>query len=330
MANHFARVKAKGWGGDGRGGDGLRTVFVSNDGELIQPLKGLPQPPTPLDGESISFDAPGDRREHLAIWLTAPTNPYFSRSITNRVWANFMGVGIVESVDDMRLSNPASNEELLVALSQYLVDNDYDLKQLMRVILQSNTFQRSSQSLPENQDDHRFFSRYYPQRLSAEVLLDAISQVTGVPSRFTQIGFKGSDFADTDDYPEGTRAIQLYDSAVVSNFLKTFGRNNRDITCECERSNTPSMVQVLHINNGVTINDRLRDEKSCVASALAEPDTEKVIVDAYLSSLCRYPTSHEKDMLIAILKEATGDDRKTTIEDLFWSILSSREFLFNH
>ncbi len=182
MANLFARVKGKGWGGNGGGGNGDRTVFPAPDGDLIQPSKGRPQPPTPLDGEPMSLDDPSDRRLHLAHWLTAPENPYFTRAITNRVWAHFFGVGLVEKVDDLRLTNPASNDELLAAAAKYLVDNHFDLKALMRAILQSATYQRASQPTPENKQDERFYSHYYPKRLKAEVLIDALSQVTSVPT----------------------------------------------------------------------------------------------------------------------------------------------------
>ena len=334
MANMFSRVKAKGWGGDGRSGDGARTLFVVQQGELVQPLTGKPQLPAPLDGTPLSLDAPGDRREHLADWLTSPENPYFARAISNRVWANFFGKGIVEPVDDLRLSNPASNEELLDGISQFLIDHDFDLKQLMKEILRSATYQRSSMSLPENREDRGFFSRYFPRRLSAEVLLDAISQVTQVPSDFTQIGYKGADFQKTEEYPKGTRAIQLHDSAVVSEFLKTFGRNERDITCECERSNTPSMVQVLHISNGVTINERLQADKSCIAKLTSNSeesfDAKSVVTSAYLQALSRRPTTTELDALVALINGVGDKDRKVILEDLYWSIMSSREFLFNH
>ena len=140
FANLFARVRAKGWGGDARSGNGARTLFIANRGDLIQPRTGKPQPPAPLDGQAIESDSPEDRREALAEWLTAPENPYFTRSIANRVWANFFGRGIVEPVDDLRVSNPASNEPLLEAISAHLVENRYDLKALMRLILQSETY----------------------------------------------------------------------------------------------------------------------------------------------------------------------------------------------
>ena len=329
MANLFARVRAKGWGGDPRNGDGLRTLLVVDRGELVQPLTGKPQPPTPLDGTPLSFDAAGDRREHLADWLTDPENPYFARAITNRVWANFLGVGLVEQVDDMRASNPASNEELLATAAQFLVDHHFDLKALMREIMRSETYQRSSQPLPENADEKRFYSRYYPRRMMAEVLLDAISQVTGVPSEFNEIAYPGADRQATDFYPLGTRALQLYDSAVHSYFLQTFGRNERAITCECERSDEPSMVQVLHISNGDTINAKLSADDNNVARFTNTHDRAYTIIEQlYLTALSRYPTDQEMARLLEFF--ASSADKRLVVEDLFWSVLSSREFLFNH
>ncbi len=270
MANMFARVRAKGWGGDPRNGDGVRTLYAADHGELIQPRTGKPQPPSPLDGLAIEFNDPTDRRIALAAWLTDKENPYFARAIANRVWANFMGVGLVEQIDDLRLSNPASNEPLLAALADFTVENKYDLKKLMRAILLSEAYQRSSVALPETRAEKRYYSRYYPRRLDAEVLHDAICQVTGVPSKFTETDNIDSSTAKTDFYPAGTRAIQLYDSAVVSGFLETFGRNERAITCECERSGEPTVVQVLLISNGDVVNKKLTDEKSVVAGQLGD------------------------------------------------------------
>ena len=331
FANLFARVRAKGWGGDFRSGDGARTLYVATKGDLIQPLTGKPQPPTPLDGQPLEFDSTVDRRIALAAWLTAPENPYFSRAITNRVWANFFNVGIVEAVDDLRISNPASNEALLAVSAKYLVDNKYDLKSLMRVILQSKTYQRTSQALAENKDEKRFYSRYYPKRLMAEVLLDAISQVTDVPSEFTEVTFPGSDKIKTDAYPKGTRAIQLHDSAVASYFLKAFGRNTREITCECERSEEPSMVQVLHISNGDTINHKLKAPDNRLGKLIAASQSnEQVIEEAYLQALSRFPTADEKSRTLAVLAETPESSRREALEDVLWSIFSSREFLFNH
>lgn len=331
MASFFARVKAKGWGGDPRGGDGARTLLVASQGELIQPLTGRPQPPTPLDGEPLSFDFSGDRREYLADWMVSAQNPYFSRAISNRVWAHFLGRGIVEPVDDMRVSNPARNEPLLQALSGYLIEHDFDLKSLMREILRSETYQRSSLPKKGNLEDRYFFSRYYPRRLPAEVLLDAIAQVTEVPSEFNQIGFDGNDFQAISNYPLGTRAVELKDSAVVSGFLQTFGRPERDITCECERSNTPSMVQVLHIHNGTTINDRLKSPRSCIHRFMQEDrDDRNLVRDAFIATLSREPTVQELDSLLSEIKSDDPNERRARWEDLYWGLMSSREFLFNH
>ena len=151
MANMFARVKAKGWGGDAGSGDGKRTLYVSQSGDLIQPRTGKPQPPTPLDGRPLPMDDPSDRRTSLADWLTAPDNPYFARAITNRVWANFFGVGLVEKVDDVRVSNPSSNETLLKAAADDLVRQKFDLKTLMKSILQLQRLSAVESTAPRQQ-----------------------------------------------------------------------------------------------------------------------------------------------------------------------------------
>jgi hypothetical protein len=306
-------------------------IYVVGRGDLIQPLRGQPQPPTPLDGDAIPFDSTDDRRLNLAKWLTSPENPYFSRAIANRIWANFFGVGLVEPADDMRVSNPASNEALLDAAAGFLVENGFNLKALMREIMRSETYQRSSLSLPENQSEHRFYTRYYPRRLMAEVMLDAICQVTGVPTAFTQVQQTADFDKKTDEYPLGTRALQLYDSAVRSDFLETFGRNERQITCDCERSNEPSMIQVLHLSNGDTINEKLRAESGRVAHLLnSNASAEQILEDAFLTALSRFPTESERIAFATEFSRADDQQRREVVEDLFWGILSSREFLFNH
>ena len=331
MASHFARVRAKGWATEAQKGDGLRTLYVFSQGELIQPLTGKPQPPTPLDGKPIDMASAEDRRVPLADWLVSPENPHFSRAITNRIWANFFGIGIIEPVDDLRSSNPASNEQLLSAAADYLKQQDFNLKALIRAILSSSTYATGSVTVPGNAKERRFYSHYYPRRLTAEVLLDAISQVTEVPSQFTQIEYHGADFSDTDYYPEGTRAIQLYDSAVASYFLTTFGRHPRQVTCECERSNEPSMVQVLHISNGTTIREKLSHESSVTQRLLAaELPMYRIIEDIYLACLARFPTDTEMRQLLVLAESAESEKPDEVLEDLVWSVLSSREFLFNH
>ena len=313
FANLFARVRTKAGTTDGE-----NVVFVANQGDVIQPLRGKPQPPRPLEGKALPIEDESDRRDELAEWLTSPRNPYFTRSIVNRIWANYYGVGLVDAVDDLRVTNPASNEELLSAAAKFLAENKYDLKALMRAILQSETYQRTSRALPENMGDTRFYSRYYPRRLMAEVLLDTVSQVTGSPTQF-----KG--------YPEGWRAIQLPDSNVESYFLKSFGRPDREKTCECERTAEPSVTQVLHISNGDTLNKKLTAKGNRLEKLLAEKVApEKIIEEIYLGALSRYPTSPEKTKLMKAIEEAGEKDSRQVLEDIYWAVLSSREFLFSH
>ena len=313
MANLFARVRTKNGPGDGN-----RIVFSATEGDVVQPLTGRPQRPQPLDGTAIPLEATDDRREHLADWLVSRDNPYFCRAITNRVWANFMGVGLIESVDDLRVTNPSSNEKLLSGAAKFLADNKFDLKALMRAILQSETYQRSSQLLSGNAADQRFYSHFYPRRIMAEVLLDAMSQVTGAPTEFTT-------------YPRGWRAMQLPDSNVSSYFLKSFGRPNRLTTCDCERSSSPSMAQVLHISNGDTLNKKLGAKMNLIESMVQQKTpNEKIIETAFVSALSRNPTETEKTKLLKVLADSSQADNRQLTEDVYWGVLSSKEFLFNH
>jgi hypothetical protein len=318
MANLFARVRVKGGGSDGE-----NIVFTATEGDLVQPLRGKPQPPTPLDGTPLRMDSPEDRREHLADWMVSRDNPYFSRAIVNRIWANYFGAGLVENVDDLRVTNPSSDEKLLSAAARYLADNHFDLKALMRAILQSETYQRSSKPLPENEADTRFYSRYYPRRMMAEVLLDAVAKVTDVPTPFKRDG--GGNF------PSGWRAMQLPDVSADSYFLKTFGRPERNITCECERTADPSMTQVLDISNGDTINKKLESANSCVSRLLAtNAPPAQIIEHAYLRAFSRFPSKQEENKLLQVINNTKTDDRRAAVQDMYWAVLSSKEFLFNH
>src|SRR5438552_6574745 len=201
-----------------------------------------------------------------------------------------MGRWLVEAVDNMRITNPASNEKLLAAAAKFLNDQKFDLKALMRAILQSEAYQRSSKPLPENAADTRFYSRYYPKRLMAEVLLDAYSQITGVPTEF-RTDLRNENQGLGSKYPLGMRALQLPDTKIASYFLKTFGRPDREKTCECERTAEPSVTQVLHIANGDTLNQKLAAKGSRVEKVLVEKlPPEKIVEEAYLSSLSRHPT----------------------------------------
>lgn len=318
MASLFARVRGKGWGGDFRNGDGNRTIFPDTAGELIQPRTGRPQKPRPLDGRSLDFVSDDERRAELAAWLTSSDNPYFAKAIVNRVWANFLGVGLVEAVDDLRLTNPPSNPELFDALRNELIERKYDLKSLMRLITTSETYQRSSKAVAGNEMDQRYYSRAYPRRLRAETLLDAISAVTQVPTKFK-------------DYPEGTRALELPDSFVVSSFLEKFGRPERVLTCECERSDEPSMTQVLHLTNGKTLLEKLEAKESRIGRGMAANRSPAEMIDeVFLASVCRLPTDVERKEALALIEAASPEDRRAAWEDLYWCVLTTREFLFAH
>ncbi len=299
FANLFSRVRIK----NGSVAD-ERVIYAASDGDIVQPLTGRAQPPTPLDAKPISLTSTEDRRIPLANWLTSPENPYFARAITNRVWKNFFAVGLVEAVDDLRMTNPASNDKLLNESAAFLVKNHFDLKALMRAILQSETYQRSSVTLPENKDDTRFYAHYYPRRLMAEVMLDAVSSVTAVPTNFN-MDKRNANKGIGASYPMGYRALQLPDTNTVSYFLASFGRPDRERTCECERTNEPSMAQALHIANGDTLNTKLEAKDNRLSQLLASglPDAE-LVDEAYLLTMSRPPSPAEKAGMLKLLAGA--------------------------
>jgi hypothetical protein len=327
MANLFSQVGVK--NGD-RGGEFF--VQSQSDGDVLHPRRGVPMPPTPLDGKPIPANR--DRRQYFAQWLIAAENPYFAKALVNRVWRNFMGRGLVEAEDDLRQTNPPSNEELFDALAKDFIAKGYDVKQLMRTIMNSAAYQRSSVPLAANKSDDRYYSRYLIRRLPAEVVLDAYSDATKVPTAFTKIavGSSGGD-SPTGDYPLGTRALQLPDTQLVSQFLDAFGRPERGQTCSCERQQESSVTQALHLNNGQTLNDKLRDKKSRVEEWLKENvNDQEAIRRVFILALCRAPTAEEETRFTKILTEAAQDPQSTrreALEDLFWSVLTGREFLFN-
>lgn len=337
MANLFSRVTLK--NGE-RGGD--LVLFAASSGDIPHPRTGMAMPPRPLDADAMTIDSPADRRIYFADWLTRPDNPFFARALVNRVWANFLGRGLVDPEDDMRLTNPASDEPLFAALAGDFVAHGFDVKQLIRTIMNSATYQRSSVPLPENAADDRYYSHYLIRRLSAEVALDAYSQVTGVPTPFTQLRSAGGDALEgTSSYPIGTRALQLPDSLVASQFLLAFGRPDRVQTCSCERQQDSSVTQALHLNNGDTLNNKLRDPKSRVEVWLSEGiSDDDAIRRTFLLALARQPTDVERAKLVEVLSESSKqpaadeqgrlDQRRQTLQDLFWAVLTDREFLFNH
>ena len=322
MANLFARVGVK---NGGMSGDNI--VFAKVSGDVLYPKLARPLPPAPLDGASISLDSTEDRRIVFAKWLTSPDNAMFSRTIVNRVWANFMGRGLVDPMDDLRATNPASNEELLAALSKDFVEHGYDVQRLIRTIMNSTLYQLSSEANATNQSDNIYYSKHIIRRLNAEVILDAMSQVTGAPTSFT-------------GYPAGTRALQLPDTQVKSDFLASFGRPARILCDAAERASDPTIAQALHIINGDTLNKKLSSPEGTIALFLKLGLSDRRILEyMYLSAFSRYPSDGERATLAAALEktrlekgteEARRDAHRQALEDMVWAMLTSKEFLFNH
>ncbi len=313
MANLFARVRLK--AGDSVG---ETVVLAVEDGDVNHPRAGVPLPPRPLDGVPLALDDPADRREALARWVTSPANPYFTRAVVNRIARNYLGRGLIEAEDDLRLTNPPSNESLFQAMCSDLVRGGYDLRGLMRTIMLSATYQRSS--VGPAVGDERYYAAYIPRRLGAEVLLDAISHVTGTPTEFA-------------GFPRGTRATQLPDVTLTSYFLTAFGRPQRVQTCSCERTEESSVAQVLHLVNGETINDRLRAPNSFAAVLAASTDPPEALLESLFRRVYgRSPSPPERAALGALVRDAppSGAGRRELFEDILAAMLTTREFLFNH
>src|SRR5579859_4880577 len=330
MANLFARVRLKTFAPSSfRPAVGPLfndvTVYSAPTGEFMDDRLMIPLPPKPLDAAALSSDTPGDTRQYFAKWLTSPENPFFARNIVNRVWRNFMGRGLIEPVDDLRDTNPATNDELLNAMVKDFVAHNYDVDYLIRTIMQSATYQTSSKPLKENIDDDKYGSHYAIKRLPAEVLLDAYSKVTQVPEKF-------------DGYPVGTRGMQLPDTAVKSYFLTAFGRPERQQTREGERTSVPTITQALHIINGETLNNKLRAPDNSVDMLIRLGFSDEQIVDyLYRAAFSRHPTEQERTTLVqalasAELEKVVGgeDSRRAALIDMSWALLTSKEFMFNH
>jgi hypothetical protein len=322
MVNLFSRVGIK---NGSRAGENV--VFAKTSGEYIHPRLLRPMPPTPLDGKSMSLDSTEDRRRVFLEWMTSDKNPFFARNLVNRVWANFMGRGIVNPVDDLRATNPASNEDLLAKLTEDFVKHDYDVNYLIRTIMNSATYQLSSTANATNQNDNVFYSKYIVKRLPAEVILDAYSQVSGVSTPFA-------------GYPSGTRAMQLPDTQVKSPFLTVFGRPARLVCDSSERTSDPTVGQALSIINGDTLNKKLSAPDGNIALFLKLGLSDRRILDQlFLSAYSRYPTDEErKRMLPAIeasrlekgTEEAKLEAHRQALEDMTWAMLTSKAFLFNY
>lgn len=270
-------------------------------------------------GTSLPEAAPeGDARVAFTNWLVSADNPYYARNIVNRAWAHLLGRGIVEPLDDVRLTNPPSHPELLSALSKDFIDHKFDFRHLLKTIVASRTYQASASVTPTNMADEQNFSRAVLRRLDAEVLLDAICQTTGVPEKF-------------DGVPAGSRAIQLWDSQVPHFFLGMFGRPVRLTPCDCERAGAPNVSQVLHILNSPEIQAKLAHDAGFLAEVARRPGiTDKQLIDElYLTFFNRYPSDQERTTAEKYL-QTQATNRQAAIEDLAWSMLNSLEFVFNH
>jgi hypothetical protein len=315
----FARVKTKKdvtTAGKKPEDPGAEVVFDLRDGEVTQPRSGKTMAPKFLKGAVPPIPPGKDRREVFAEWLTGAANPYFAKSVVNRVWYHLMGKGIVDPVDDFRDSNPPSNDELLDALAKDFVAKNFDLKSLVRTIMTSRTYQLSATPNETNKEDAKYFSHAVTKLLTAEQLLDALCDVTAVPEKFAGL-------------PLGTRAIQLPDGEVNHPFLKTFGQPARELACECERESDSNLAQALQLINGPTINDKLRNPNNRLGKLLAEKKNEKEILDAlYMAALARPATDAERAP--ALSHVAKNMDKRKAWEDVLWAILNTREFLFRH
>jgi hypothetical protein len=292
------------------------VIFTSDSGEVRQPRTGQVMKPKALGGPVLEDTKAADRRVSLASWLTRPDNPFFARSLVNRVWYHLVGRGIVEPVDDFRDSNPSSNDELLDGLTAEFVAGGFDLKKLIRSILTSRTYQLSARTNELNADDGLYFSHAFTKLLPAEVLLDAISSVTGTTTPF-------------DGLPRGAKAIQIPDGKMENPFLKTFGRPARELACECERESDSNLSQALQLIGGATVNGKLRDDNGRMAVLARSPKSpEEITREIYFVALAREPNASE---LAAAVKHLTAaSDRRQAVEDLGWVLINSKEFLFRH
>jgi hypothetical protein len=294
-----------------------REYIVSNrgSGETRHPVSGQNMKPKFLGGEEPDVKGK-DRRAVLADWLTAPDNPYFAKSIANRVWAHFTGVGLVDEVDDIRASNPPSNPELFDRLGEKLVEYKFDFRQLVRDICASEAYQRSSTATPDNVSDTRNYSHATVRRLAAESLLDCISQVTTAPDKFRGL-------------PLGARAVQIADGSTSNYFLTSFGRSPRTTVCDCEATTDPSLSQALHLLNGSSVHNKIVQGK-VIDKMLKEEkkSVDEVLTTIYIRCLSRKPSDEEMKDLKQTVAEAENEQQG--LEDVFWALLNGREFVFNH
>jgi hypothetical protein len=318
-AAFFARVRQKkdaDTAGPNPQAVGDEIIYVDRGGEVVQPRTGKTMPPKFMGGAVPPIPPGQDRREVFAAWLTRGDNPFFAKSVVNRVWFHLNGRGVVDPVDDFRDSNPSANDALLDALTKDFVQHHFDVKHLIRTVMNSRTYQLSAQTNEFNKDDNKYFSHAVTKLHAAEPLLDAICYATDVPEKFAGL-------------PLGTRAVQLPDGEVNHPFLKTFGQPGRELACECERESDSNLAQALQLINGPTINEKLRKPDNRIGKLLAKKLSDKEILDElYLVLLTRPPSGDEVKATLAYVAKAK--DRRKAWEDVLWALLNAKEFLFRH
>lgn len=275
--------------------------------------------PTGLGAAPLDIAPERDPRQALADWMAAPDNKFFAPALVNRYWKHFFSRGIVDPEDDMRVTNPATNPELLAALAKQFVDSKFDVKNLVRTICKSTTYQLAAEPNQYNLKDKQNFSRYYPKRLNAEVLLDALDSVAASTTSFNGL-------------PAGTRAVQIPDNGVNSYFLTVFGKPEGASACECERSMDASLAQSLHLLNSQEVQAKLSGGQSRPAKLAGDkekPVQEKIRL-LYLTAFSREPAADELATAEAYISRAADNQKQQAYEDIVWALLNTKEFLFNH
>ncbi len=296
---------------------GGQALLAEGNPIIKHPRTGVVILPHALGAQMPKEPPQGDRRQALADWMTHPANAWFARNLANRLWAHFLGRGLIEPVDDLRTTNPASNPELLDALARHLIEQKYDMKAMIRLITSSRTYQLSTEPTPANELDEQNYSRALFRRLPAEVLMDAVCDVTGIDEKYQGV-------------PRGYRAVQLWDSQVQHYFLKLFGRPSRTTVCECDRPTGASISQALHLMNSPNLQSKLAHERGRVARLVARhPDDSRLAEELYLTCFSRFPTAKEKNNALEYLGSRRFH-RRQAAEDLTWAMLNSLEFIFNH
>ena len=315
LAAVFARVGRKGGFADAEVPTN-EIIYLKDQGDVFHPRSGKLVRPSALGGPMFQLAQYDDPRRSFANWISRSDNPFFARTMVNRMWAHFLGRGIIHPIDDARSTNPPTNPALLDALAADFVASGYDMKHLIRVICNSYSYGLESAPTNLNQDDIQTFARFYPRRLTAEVLLDGISQVLEVPTEFAKL-------------PIGTRAIELPDENVPANFLDVFGRPARTSACECERVDAPSLAQALTLINSKEVHRKLTAKDGYVARLIANDlPLARNINDMFLRMLGRQPLAEESETALAFL--ASEGDRGEAYRSLLWSLLATNEFMFNH